>query len=202
MMMLIRYASAVTTSTFMTFALLFVMQLLISLQPPAQSETRVRHILGIWNMQHEDTPVQPRELIPPREELTKTELPPARPQYDSKAGPVGVRLTAPTPPPVGNELDHSGLYMDGPLVALVRVAPTYPVRASAQGLEGYVVVQFDVTTIGHVTNVLIVETSNSIFNKASIKAAERFKFKPRVVDGVALASYGMRNLFRFNMDDL
>ncbi len=200
--MFTRYASAVTTSTFMTFALLFVMQLLIGLQPPAQTETRVRHFLDIWNVQHKDTPVQPREHIPPREELTKTELPPARPQYDSETGQVGVRLRTPAPPPADNNLTPAGLYMDGPLVALVRVAPTYPVRASAKGLEGYVVVQFDVTTDGRVTNIVIVETTNSIFNTASIKAAERFKFKPRVVDGVALASYGIRNLFRFNMDDL
>ncbi len=38
--MFARYASAVTTGTFMTFGLLYVMQLLIGLQPGAVSEPR------------------------------------------------------------------------------------------------------------------------------------------------------------------
>ena len=36
--MFARYASAVTTGTFVTFGLLFVMQLLITLQPGAESK--------------------------------------------------------------------------------------------------------------------------------------------------------------------
>lgn len=38
--MFARYASAITTSTFMTFSLLFVMQLLIGLQPGVISDKR------------------------------------------------------------------------------------------------------------------------------------------------------------------
>ena len=37
---------------------------------------------------------------------------------------------------------------------------------------------------------------------ALVKAAERFKFKPRVVDGVALSTRGVQNLFSFRLDDL
>jgi protein TonB len=64
------------------------------------------------------------------------------------------------------------------------------------------VVQFDVAANGVVTSAVVVESSNSVFEAAAIKAAERFKFKPRVVDGVALATYGIQNLFRFTLDDL
>jgi protein TonB len=94
------------------------------------------------------------------------------------------------------------LYNDGPLVALVRVVPVYPARAISQGLEGTVVVQFDVGSNGQVANVVVVESSNRLFEKAAIQAAERFKFKPRVIDGVALETHGIQNMFRFTLDDL
>ena len=89
---------------------------------------------------------------------------------------------------------------DGPLVALVRVEPTYPARPRAQGLEGFVIVQFDVLADGTVSNVSIVESSSRLFEAAAARAAMRFRFKPRVVDGVALTTSGIQNLFRFEME--
>ena len=84
---------------------------------------------------------------------------------------------------------------------MVRVTPVYPIRASTRGLEGYVIVQFDVMADGHVANVVVVESTHAVFDSPAIKAAERFKFKPRVVDGVALVTEGIQNLFRFNLED-
>lgn len=199
--MFARYASAVTTGTFVTFALLFVMQLLITLQPGVQTEVRPRSFLT-FTKQITERPIQPRENIPPREKLTKTELPPTRPQHTADNGTVGVHLPTPPPPRGIDGLTGPGVYTDGPLVALVRVAPVYPTRAIARGLEGYVVVQFDVSADGRVAGVVVIESSNSVFDNAAINAAERFKFRPRVVDGVALVTYGIQNMFRFNLDEL
>jgi periplasmic protein TonB len=200
-MMFTRYASAVTTGTFVTFGLLFVMQLLVTLQPGVKAEPRPRFNLTPFKMERDDTPVQPREQLPPREKLTNTELPPARPTHATNTGPIGVHYPTPTAPTNGNGIPTIGLYNDGPLVALVRVAPVYPTRAIARELEGYVVVQFDVAANGQVTSVIVIESSDSIFNAAAIQAAGRFKFKPRVVDGVPLATLGIQNMFRFRLDD-
>jgi len=104
------------------------------------------------------------------------------------------------PPPVST-FYHAGLIMhDGPLVALVRVSPTYPVRAQHAGLEGWVLVQFDVLANGTVTNVTVVESSDRIFESAARKAAARFRFKPRVVDGIPQMTSGAQNIFRFHME--
>ncbi len=200
--MFTRYASAVTTGTFITFALLFVMQLLITLQPGAQTEARARSYLTPFTPEIVESPVQPRQEIPPREDLTQAELPPPRPQYTSDSGPVGVYLTPPPLPQTDGGIPISGAYTDGPLVALVRVAPVYPMIAITRELEGFVVVEFDVSENGQVTNARVIESSSRVFDAAAIKAAQRFKFKPRVLDGVALATYGIQNLFRFNLDDL
>ena len=82
----------------------------------------------------------------------------------------------------------------------VRVQPVYPVRAQTQGLEGHVLVQFDVMADGTVTNITVIESSHKVFERSAIEAAGRFRFKARVVDGVPQASYGLRNLFTFEME--
>jgi protein TonB len=62
-------------------------------------------------------------------------------------------------------------------------------------------VQFDVLSTGTVANIQIVESSAAVFENSARKAAARFRFKPRVIDGVALESKGIQNLFRFHMEN-
>ena len=62
-------------------------------------------------------------------------------------------------------------------------------------------VQYDVTTEGQVVNVVVLESSDRIFEKAAITAAYRFKYKPKTVDGIPYESKGLRNLFRFLMEE-
>jgi hypothetical protein len=40
-----------------------------------------------------------------------------------------------------------------------------------------------------------------LFEKAALNAVYRFRFKPRVVDGVPQLSAGLQNLFRFEFSD-
>ena len=86
---------------------------------------------------------------------------------------------------------------DGPLVAIYKVQPTYPMTAERKGLEGFVTVQYDVNELGAVENVVVVESTNRVFDKAAVTATYRFKFKPRIYDGVALATPGLQDRFRF-----
>lgn len=195
-----RYFSAATSGAFMTLALLFVMQLLISLQPGAQSEPRNRTNLDIFRAKIPDTPIQHEDEIIPKEKLTHTEKHPPRLPYSGGNEAIFVPREG-VAPPSGSGLPPIGAFTDGPLVVLVRVAPIYPARAIARGIEGYVVVRFDVTPNGQVTNIVLIESTDSVFESAAIKAAERFKFKPRIIDGEALASYGIQNMFRFSLDD-
>lgn len=198
--MLARYASAVTTATFATFGLLFVMQLLISLQPGAKSEPRTRVPIDWIKLETPESPVTTRKEVVDKKKLTEADVPPVRPRITGGREALFITTADPAPPTTSN-LTTFGVLTDGPLVAVVRVAPVYPSRALTYGIEGYVVVQFDVTAEGQAVNVVNIESTDSVFDSAAIKAAERFKFKPRVVDGLALASYGIQNMFRFTLDE-
>lgn len=197
--MLARYVSAVSSGTLMTFALLYVMQLLISLQPGAATDPRIRHILELTRVPP-DSPIQKKESEFVKEELIKTIDTPERPTQATDLESVRIPRSTPGNPP-GREGILVGAPSDGALVNMVRVSPVYPARALAMGLEGYVVVQFDVDTSGRVINAVAIECSHSVFEKEAVRAAERFRFKARVIDGVPLETQGIRNMFTFSIEN-
>ena len=88
---------------------------------------------------------------------------------------------------------------DGPLVTVVRVLPVYPAKPLSRGLEGWVLVEFDVGPNGLVANAFVVESSNGAFEQSALNAIRKFRFKARVVDGVPQRSTGLQNLFRFEL---
>ncbi len=82
------------------------------------------------------------------------------------------------------------------------MAPQYPSRASSRGIEGYVVLEYTVTKLGTVLNPIVIEAEPAtIFNKAAIRSALKYKYKPRVVDGVPQDVKGVRTRVTFKLAD-
>ena len=66
------------------------------------------------------------------------------------------------------------------LVPLIKVAPSYPERARLNGLEGYVVVEFNVNADGRVEQSRVVSARpQRVFNQAALAAVRRWRFAPR-----------------------
>ncbi|MCC5981623.1 MAG: energy transducer TonB [Oceanicaulis sp.] len=83
---------------------------------------------------------------------------------------------------------------------LVRIPPNYPVRAAERGIEGRCEVTFDVTPEGNPTNVRILSCTNSLFERETIRAVERWRYEPRVQDGVAQWRRGVVTHFDYNLE--
>lgn len=197
--MFVRMASAVTTGTFITLGLFYVMQGLIAMQPGAASDP-----IGTGTLEF--------VRIPPREELRTFEEPPPDKDFIDPPDLPDTRLesdvldvvTIPSegpPAPRGGGDIPFGIHMDGPLVAIVRVAPEFPPSMAARGIEGWVTVQFDVTAQGTVVNPVVIASSNSGFHRAAINAASKFRYKARVVNGIPIETTGVQNRFVFNLTD-
>jgi protein TonB len=91
---------------------------------------------------------------------------------------------------------------DGDYLPIVKVAPIYPRRAQDRGIEGYVIIEFTVTKTGAVRDPKVVEYDPStIFNKAALNAALKFKYKPRIVNGEAIEVHGVLNKITFRLED-
>ncbi len=106
-------------------------------------------------------------------------------------------------PDMGADLNiGSGFNPDRDAQPLVRIPPQYPQRCqrSASGLET-VVVEFNVTPEGNVINPSVINTTNACFNRAAMRAVTRWRYQPRVVDGVAQPRFGVRTAIDFRMEE-
>ena len=80
--------------------------------------------------------------------------------------------------------------------------PQYPRRAQTRGKEGYAVVEVIITTTGGVRDPKMIEEfpEGWGFGRAALKAADKLKYNPRVVDGVGQEVPGVLYKFSFQMD--
>ena len=85
------------------------------------------------------------------------------------------------------------------LIPLVRIAPRYPREALLSGKTGFVTITLTVDEDGKVIDAVISESRPPrIFDRAAIQAVLRWKFKPRVVGGVAVQQVGSTTI-EFNL---
>jgi protein TonB len=90
---------------------------------------------------------------------------------------------------------------DGEYLPIVKVAPMYPRRANSRGVEGYCTVEYTVTKSGSIKDPVAVDCQpKGYFERASVKAAQKFKYKPRVIDGEAIDVLGVQNRFTYELE--
>ena len=81
---------------------------------------------------------------------------------------------------------------------LFKIAPVYPRRAAARGIQGYVLLEFTVTSEGTVRNPKVLESRpRGIFERAAVEAAQHFRYLPKYVNGEPIEVQGVRNRIAF-----
>lgn len=90
---------------------------------------------------------------------------------------------------------------EGDIIPVVVIRPMYPREAALAGIEGWVKVEFTITAIGTVQDPQVIEAEPArIFNREAIRAILKWKFKPRIVDGVAVDRRATQ-VIDFSLDD-
>jgi protein TonB len=147
--------------------------------------------------------VKKRELPSKRE---KPEAPPPAQMELSEIPDSGIEPIAAVPPGLDGTLDLSGgpalgtAASDADAVPLVRVSPQYPPTAMMRGIEGWVQVQFTITTAGTVKDPKVVEADpDGYFEKAALNAVSRYKYKPKIVDGEPVERPGINLVISFKL---
>ena len=199
--MIARYAMSVSIGTGVTFGLLFIMQLLIATGRNALTDNE-NFRLGDFVRVERNEIIETKKEKP--EKPPEPEMPPEMPspdQLDNFDNSMTVSVSAPQ---ISTSVSMGGFgfgISDGEYLPIVKVAPVYPARALTRGLEGYVIVEFTVTRTGTVRDVLVVESTSSLFERAASEAALKFKYKPRVIDGEAVEVPGVRNRITFEISN-
>lgn len=108
--------------------------------------------------------------------------------------------TGPIDRPVPTNPGDGTVSLPGLRGAILQYQPTYPDRCATRGIEGSVLVEFDVTALGAVVNERIVRSSDSCFDRAAIDAIRRWKFSPNNSVGAnSIVQYGLRKEFVFRL---
>ncbi len=198
-----RYALSIVIGVVVTLSLLFVMQLLIASGKAALSEPRDRAQLDFVRVKRNEN--LNTEDFTPEKPPPPPEVPPETPPQEMDS----VDPNAPTiniaPPSVSADTNIGGPggmnIAEGDYLPIVRVAPVYPARALSRGLEGYVDMSFTVTSTGTVRDPIVLFSTSSLFERAATRAVLKFKYKPRVVDGIPVDVSGVKTRISFQIED-
>lgn len=195
-------------SVVVTVALLFLMQSLINADLGQDEKQEDRKIADIHMP---DTEIETQyEAAKPQKPEDPNEPPPDIPEPEFDSPDVDASALNMAAPNMGLDMNMGtggNFSGDGEYMPIVAVAPEYPRRAAQRGIEGFVTVSFTVTANGSTRDVMVVDAvdtegrETSIFNRAAIRAAERFKFRPRVVDGEPVEVAGVSYRFVFELAD-
>lgn len=78
----------------------------------------------------------------------------------------------------------------------------YPPAARAAGIEGHVVVRYDVTAGGAVANAEVVESEPAgTFDAAALASLSRWRFRPRIENGRAVSAPDRVSTLRFRLGE-
>lgn len=89
---------------------------------------------------------------------------------------------------------------DGEARPIVRVNPKYPISAARDGIEGWVVLAFDISEIGEVINISVIDSKpKRIFDKAAKRALKKWKYRAKYIDGSAITQRGLNVQLEFKM---
>jgi protein TonB len=199
-----RYVLALIIAGVVTFMLFLGMQALITGGEGAMTEPAKWNVLDFVRLKKEET-VQKKERKPQKPPTPKEPPPPMEsPQMqssDNNAASNNFDFAANVDADVnlagGLALETS----DGEYLPIVKVAPVYPRRALSRGIEGYVIVEFTVTKQGTVKEPQVIKAEpESLFDRAAMDAALKFKYKPRVVNGEAVEVAGVQNKISFQIN--
>lgn len=198
-----RYVFSIVIGTVITLSLLFIMQLLIVTGKQALTDPRERHKLEFVRVKKNEN-LNTEDLTPekpPKPPETPPETPPQDMDNIDPDAP-SIDIPAPTVSADTNIGGPGGMNIaEGDYLPIVRVAPVYPSRALSRGLEGFVDMSFTVTTAGTVKDPIVLQSTSSLFERAATRAVLKFKYKPRVVDGVPVEVPGVKTRITFELED-
>lgn len=177
--------------------------------------------LFMWALVKPDAFIPPEERDPVNIQLGRqlTDTPDAvsnsqfeRPSVD----------TPPPPPPAINTADFTptvegvaavtpqfdaqvdigtGFNPDRDAQPLVRIPPEYPERCQDEAGRHRVTVEFDVNPQGQTVNPRVISSTDSCFDRYAVRAVERWKYQPKIVDGEATPRRGVRTSFVFLLEE-
>ena len=202
---LIRLLIGLVMATVVTLSLFWLMQYLIVTADRSLNEDSAGNLVDFVRVKRDEA-IERRQLKPKKPPPPDAPPPqPPTPQLDN-LNPNAEKIAI-SAVPVETDIEMTGGFSlgvgEGDYLPIVKVAPIYPNRALTRGVEGYCVVQYTVTRQGTTKDPVVIEDqcTSSLFHRASLNAALKFKYKPRIMDGEAVEVPGVQNKFTYEITE-
>ena len=204
-----RYLSAMILGVIISLSLFFLMQALIDSGEQdysASNEGQIMEFIRIKddeNLSFKDR-IKPKKPTPPKEPP-----PPPKLIIEKQAKPTVNKIKIEIPnidlPTIAGGGPFLGNWQGNPLaegdvLPIVRIDPRWPREALVKGIEGYVVVEVTIASDGSVRGASIIESvPKRMFDRNVIRAVLKWKFKPRIINGVPVERKAIQTLeFKIN----
>ncbi len=202
---LVRLAIGIVLALSVTLSLFWVMQYLIATADRSLNDDTAGNLLDFVRVKRDEA-IERRQLKPKKPDTPDTPPPqPPTPQMDD-LNPNAEKIAI-SAVPVETNIQMTGGFSlgvgEGDYLPIVKVAPIYPNRALSRGVEGFCVVQYTVTNLGTTKDPVVIDDrcTSSLFHRASLNAALKFKYKPRIIDGEAVEVLGVQNKFTYEITE-
>ena len=204
-MIVVRWAVSMAMAVVITLGLFYFMQALIATGERFDQRVNVVRIVDATMPEIELEVIEEIDKPEMIEEVEQDTPDTPDRQINLDSGPALNIERASVEIDTGLDINTAGISAtDGDYLPLVAIAPQYPTRAAQRGIQGWCLVSFTVDGMGNViedTIVVVDAEPQSIFDRSSIRAAARFKFQPRVVDGQGVDVPGVQYLFRYQLEE-
>ena len=201
MQMFIRWILGMVVAAFLTFALFVAMKILISGDFKAQE--KADDLSFEINPTVEDIKVVKRTTKIDKVKKVITPPPPPQIERQQAAKPTEAiaSLEGAIPEFEAPKIDRQNFKIqvsDRDAQPLVRIPPIMPPRAEK---SGHCKVRFDVSPEGQPFNVVATSCTQSLFQRASTKSVQKWKYNPKIVDGRSVARTGVESKITFRLTD-
>lgn len=186
-------------SILVTLGLIAAMYALIKMKDPELDEKKAFKLPKFtYVAKNEDVqtiaPKPPRpDEVQEQPDVPETKIVPDRVDVNSDLGLGAVK--------VGINRDLKGFNSnDGEYLPIFRAPPIFPRRALERGICGWVELTYTVTSAGTTKDAVVVNSSSKMFERNAVKAALKYKYKPRQVGGKAVDVPNVGILISFKVD--
>ena len=206
-----RFLASLLLGVAVTLVLFFIMQALIDSGDQAYRSDSDGQIMEFVRIKDDESlslkdrrkpkkPEPPKEPPPPPKMIVEKQVKPTMNKVKIDIPNIYLPTIAGGGPFLGNWAGNP--LAEGDVLPIVRIDPQWPREALVEGIEGYVIVEVIIAADGSVASAVVVESvPRRLFDRNVIRAVLKWKFKPRIINGVAVERRAIQRL-DFSLDAL
>jgi len=206
-----RFLASLLLGVAVTLVLFFIMQALIDSGDQGYRSDSDGQIMEFVRIKDDESlslkdrrkpkkPEPPKEPPPPPKMIVEKQAKPTMNKVKIDIPNIDLPTIAGGGPFLGNWAGNP--LAEGDVLPIVRIDPQWPREALVEGIEGYVIVEVIIAADGSVASAVVIESvPRRLFDRNVIRAVLKWKFKPRIINGVAVERRAIQRL-DFSLDSL